>query len=79
MIARKLLKSPDNPAGPSLQELLRHLSLEIQGQMLLLPAGPRRGVAKQVVGHLIAAEGLCEAAFGEDEDIGSRQRLATAR
>jgi hypothetical protein len=61
-MSAKLLKSPENPRGFRLSELLRKIRLEVEGEALRRERGPARAVALQVSGLLLTGEGLLDAA-----------------
>lgn len=76
MMPSRLLKTPSNPAGRPVAEVLRGLHMELQCECIQLPEGRARGVLKQVIGKLIDAEGLVEALGG---DGAAPLRLASRR
>jgi len=61
-VSAKLIRSPDNPGGIRLPALLRKIRIEVEGQALARDRGASRGVALQVAGLLLIAEGILEMA-----------------
>jgi len=66
-----LLRSPENPAGYRLAELLRRLRLEVEGQALRHERGPAYAAALQVAGLLLEAEGVHEGAVAAGHSFDS--------
>ena len=62
MGAARLLRTPENPGGYRLSELLRKVRLEVKGEAIRRERGAAYAVALQVAGLLLCAEGVHEAA-----------------